>query len=416
MTTPDEKDNQSYQISLPLDESQHLQKLRETEKQKRLLVILVSIVGFLVVACLIGIGIAAAQWSRLNAHPQVLWRHKVGGTIASAPFISNGVVYFGTLGDSPAFFAVDRATGQELWRTPTSDLVFDWVSTVANGMVFLTTDDGYFLALDADTGKEQWQFGPEQRQENLPDDPECLWCALKFRPPTIANGIIYVASHDDYIYALDASSGTEKWRFDTGSLVWGAPIIEDGLLYAGCNNGRIYILDAKTGIEQQQFNFLGDINSIKVEGNMLYIATELDLIAKNRHTGVEQWHKITSIMDGFSRQLHMDDERLYLLSMSRMTAIDKSTGSFDWKSNKFHGSVFSEPAIAEGVVVVGDADSYLYVLDAGTGKLIRRYNMVLHDPTSKMSYGAEFIFDPIVVDNVVYFGWYDYLYAMQMPE
>ena len=178
------------QISLLQDEIPELAKLKEAEKRKRWLQILLAVVGFLVVGC-IAIGtVIFLTWSRHNANPQVIWRYNAGGTVASAPLVTDGVAYFGTLGEvSPAaFYAVDTATGEALWHTPTSDIVFDWVSSVTDNKVFFTTDDGYFLALDAQTGDEQWRFGPDQREENLPDDPECRWCPLKFRPPTIALG------------------------------------------------------------------------------------------------------------------------------------------------------------------------------------------------------------------------------------
>lgn len=35
--------------------------------------------------------------------------------------------------------------------------------------------------------------------------------------PAIANGIVYFGSDDDYIYALNASTGTLVWRYQAGS-------------------------------------------------------------------------------------------------------------------------------------------------------------------------------------------------------
>ncbi len=405
-------------VFLP-DEHQELEQLKEKEKRKRWLRILLAIVGFLVVGC-IAVGTAIfLTWSRHNANPQVVWRYNARGTVASPPLLSDGVAYFGTLGEvSPtAFYAVDTATGEELWHTPTSDSVFYWLPTVTDGKVFFATEDGYFLALDAQTGREQWRFGPEQRAENLPEDPDCRWCALKFRPPTIAEGIIYAASHDKYLYALDAASGVEHWRFHLGALAFYAPVV-DGLLYVGDLDGHIHILDATTGIEQNHYSPGQEVWSIVIEGDTLYTAVDNQLVALNRHTGAEQWrvHHRWSDWDDFTGQLHLDGEHLYLMSIDRLTAVNKTDGSLAWQYKNFHGDIFSEPAIAKGLVVVGDTDSYLYVFDAASGKLIRRYYMVRHDPSSELTYTAEFVFDPAIVDGVIYFGWYDYLYAVQVPN
>lgn len=376
--------------------------------------------GFLVVVC-VAVGTTIFLiWSRHNANPQVVWRYNAGGTVASAPLISDGVAYFGTLGEvSPAaFYAVDTATGEELWQTPTSDLVFYWVPTVADNKVFFATEDGYFLALDAQTGDEQWRFGPELREENIPDDPECRWCALKFRPPTIADGTIYATGHDKYLYTLNVTSGAEQWRFNIDALAFYSPVVVDGLVYVGDQDGHIHILDVANGTEQDRYTVGQEVWSVAIDGDTLYTAVDNQLVAMNRQSGAEQWrvHYRWSDWDEFTGELHLDDEHLFLMSMDRLTAVNKTDGSLAWQYKSFHGNIFSEPAIAEGLVVVGDTDSYLYVFEAASGKLIRRYYMVRHDPSSELTYRAEFVFSPAIVDGVIYFGWYDYLYAVAAPN
>jgi outer membrane protein assembly factor BamB len=197
-----------------------------------------------------------------------------------------------------------------------------------------------------------------------------------------------------------------------------APVVVDELVYVGDLDGHIHILDAASGMEQDRFSPGQEVWSIFIEEDTLYIAVDNELVTMNRHTGIEQWRvqHPWSGRDNFTGQLHLDDEYLYLMTMDRLTAVNKADGTLAWQYGRFHGSVFSEPAVAEGLVVVGDSDSYLYVFDATSGKLIRRYYMVRHDPSSKLSYTAEFVFDPAVVDGVIYFGWYDYLYAAHVPN
>ena len=58
--------------------------------------------------------------------------------------------------------------------------------------------------------------------------------------PTVANGVVYVGSNDDNVYALDAASGTKKWIYHTGSFVECSPAVADGVVYVSSNDGNVY--------------------------------------------------------------------------------------------------------------------------------------------------------------------------------
>lgn len=60
----------------------------------------------------------------------------------------------------------------------------------------------------------------------------------------------------------------------------------------------------------------------------------------NRHIGIEQWRvqHPWSGRDSFTGQLHLDDEYLYLMTMDRLTAVNKADGTLAWQYGRFHGS------------------------------------------------------------------------------
>jgi outer membrane protein assembly factor BamB len=50
--------------------------------------------------------------------------------------------------------------------------------------------------------------------------------------PAVADGVVYVGSDDVKIYALDASSGTRLWFFRTGRPVdHSSPAVANGMVY-----------------------------------------------------------------------------------------------------------------------------------------------------------------------------------------
>jgi outer membrane protein assembly factor BamB len=57
------------------------------------------------------------------------------------------------------------------------------------------------------------------------------------------DGIIYVSSNDDHLYAIQPD-GTQKWKFDTGSDAIEATMIgDDGTIYIGTRVGEVIALN-----------------------------------------------------------------------------------------------------------------------------------------------------------------------------
>jgi len=51
--------------------------------------------------------------------------------------------------------------------------------------------------------------------------------------PAVAGGVVYVGSLDNWLYALDAETGQEKWRFKTDGEVYSSPAVAGGMVYVG---------------------------------------------------------------------------------------------------------------------------------------------------------------------------------------
>ncbi len=53
---------------------------------------------------------------------------------------------------------------------------------------------------------------------------------------------MYVGSDDDYLYALDASSGELRWRYQAGSDVRSSPAVAGGVVYVGSHDDYLYAI------------------------------------------------------------------------------------------------------------------------------------------------------------------------------
>jgi outer membrane protein assembly factor BamB len=97
-------------------------------------------------------------------------------------------------------------------------------------MVYLGSSDQYIYALDAATGAQRWRFQTGDRIVSA---------------PTVTNGVVYVASteSDHHVYALDAKTGALRWRYEISGPYF-APVAANGLAYVASSDGFLYALNA----------------------------------------------------------------------------------------------------------------------------------------------------------------------------
>ena len=104
---------------------------------------------------------------------------------------------------------------------------------VVNGTVFVGARDGWIYAIDAATGTEKWRF-----------DHKVSWINTS---PAVMDGVVYAGSSDaQFVQALDAATGKELWRTTTG-VTWSSPAVTSDMIYAGDGAGRLHAIDRKSG-------------------------------------------------------------------------------------------------------------------------------------------------------------------------
>jgi outer membrane protein assembly factor BamB len=108
-----------------------------------------------------------------------------------------------------------------------------WATPVIdNGKVFIASLDDYLYALDASTGKELWRFKAGGALSST---------------PILNNGLVLVGGFDNKLHALDASTGEEKWSATTDAWVWSKPFVNSGKAYFGDFDGNAYAVNLSDG-------------------------------------------------------------------------------------------------------------------------------------------------------------------------
>ncbi len=123
---------------------------------------------------------------------------------------------------------------------------------VVNGVMYVTTSFDHVYALDARTGEEKWEFKPKLG----PITTYC--CGPNNRGVAAYDDMVYVATLDAKLYGLDAKTGAVRWSATIADPEKGysetmAPTAVKGKILIGTNGGEYGIrgfvkaYDAKTG-------------------------------------------------------------------------------------------------------------------------------------------------------------------------
>ena len=67
--------------------------------------------------------------------------------------------------------------------------------------------------------------------------------------PAVVDGVVYVASLDGYLYAIDANTSSQRWSIaiQTGSYLESSPAVVNGVVYIGSSDYKLYAINATTG-------------------------------------------------------------------------------------------------------------------------------------------------------------------------
>ena len=339
----------------------------------------------------------------------LLWRYRTGGLVRSSPAMADGVVYIGS--DDGHVYALSSSTGELLWRFPTNGYVWS-TPNVVDRVVYVGSHDNYLYALNASTGEVFWEF---QTSDELATSAE------------VADGIVYVAS-GTHLYALDASTGSVTWQHDVGRGGVTSPVfvadaivdeascvvrgqvtecqLRDGVLVGSRN--QLLALDASNGNPLWRYRTGNTVHSTPTvaAGYVYFGSTDGYLYALGADRGELQWRHETE--DAVYSSPAVADGLVYIGSYDHhLYALDAFTGERVWRYQTGR-AVYSSPTVADGVVYIASFDSYLYAVDASSGGLLWRYLAGRTDPGSHAPWSS-----PKVANGVVYVGADDnHVYAL----
>ena len=130
---------------------------------------------------------------------------------------------------------------------------FEATPLVKDGIMYIVTGNDDVFALDAKTGEILWEHW-----SGIDQTISTVCCGWLNRGLAMGEGMLFIGQLDANVVALDIKTGKEVWQtpiedWHNGYGITNAPLYYDGIVYSGITGGefgmrgRLTALDAKTG-------------------------------------------------------------------------------------------------------------------------------------------------------------------------
>ena len=155
--------------------------------------------------------------------------------------------------------------------------------------------------------------------------------------PALDGGVIYVASADGIVLAIDKQSGNTLWRVKTGYTISGGVGAGEGLVLFGTENAEVYALDQANGNELWRASVSSEVLSPPQINSGLVALQTIDgkLIGLEASSGERRWIYETSLPDltirGTNRPILTSDAVVAGFSNGTLIAVDPDNGSLNWE-------------------------------------------------------------------------------------
>ena len=324
------------------------------------------------------------QWSISNGNDFVSGR--------LIPAVYDGNVYH--ISSSGNLLSIDLESGKKLWSKNTEDIISSGLDVNFKTISYGTLD-GQLVTLDQRNGQEIWRS---------PTSSESL------SPPVHSGSHIVIQTIDGRITGFNAKTGEQDWFYQTviptltlRGTSW--PFIDQGFVFTGFANGKIAMIYPDSGAVRlelpvtlnegkSELERIVDVDgrSIIVNGILVAASYQGNISAINLRDGRPAWQEELSTF----KDLASNGNRIVAVdSKDIVKAFGTATGALIWEQEDLKLRNLTSPASISNLIVVGDLEGYVRLLNAQNGNFEGR-EKISGDPITEIVSKGNYL---LIVDS-----------------
>jgi len=328
-----------------------------------------------------GVSSATNIFDRGGVRLEVAWKRPLGSGYSGVAVAEGRAVTMFSDGKADVVVAFDAADGRELWRYPI-DLTYKGhdgsqdgpipTPLIADGRVFAIGPRGRLFALDAATGKEVWktdlvaEHGAVKPHWGFGTSPLIAWGVL----------VVQVGAKGAMVCGFDPQTGRRVWAAGDDAVNYQSPIpySEDGgprVLAAG--EKKLLCLDPKTGEVLWEYAHEGGgergapcLVPVSIDATRVLLKHQddrsklVEVADRDGRTVFQSLWESPSIGKTFAVAVHHDGH-VYGFNGRTLTCVEAATGQTAWRSRE-PGDGFC--IIVDGHLVVVTKEGGVHVAPA----------------------------------------------------
>jgi len=317
-----------------------------------------------------------------------LWSWTSPSGVPKNPVIAEGIVYVAAYDD---LYAIDETTGAQLWTVDvnggsSSSNIGNRGPTVSDGKLYVGDVEGYLWCLNATNGQEIWHW------------PYAIPPGVIDTSPVVANGRVYFGTADgadgnNYLVALDAATGAEKWKYTAPDHnILSSPAVDGTWIFFGCDDSKVYALNDTGNYATLKWSKTtgGRVRSTPcVYGDKLFFGTssaDHSVFAVNKTTGGSIWNFTLQSSYEIAYSLAVANDVVYFAAPHNYVyALNASAtpGSYSetspgelvlWRSLQFTEYTLRSPVVTNDKVFL-TASNVLHALNINNGLKLWSYDL-----------------------------------------
>jgi outer membrane protein assembly factor BamB len=317
------------------------------------------------------------------------------------------------VGDDEGVLHAIEADGSRAWKFKTRKPIRSRPAVIGDA-VYVVSESGYLYKLDKRKGKERWRAKIDTGSPaRIPTaDEKSRWD--QYGSSVVADGeLLYVASRDKNLYALEIATGKERWRTGAGDIMTATPVRYRELLLFAAFDGKVRAVSARDGRPRWTYDaklpVVGDL--VVADDRVFFGSRTYDLIALNAADGKELW-KHYYWFSWIESPPVVRDQVVYTGSSDAIGvyALNATDGSLRWKTT-VPGWAWPRPAVDDTLVVAGTVgygtfpgvrSGSLVAMDRATGAIRWLYVELPDKKVIEKKKDWGFAAAPVIADGVVY--------------